>query len=162
MRYDDILTDEQLHRYTQQFNLRARKYNQPALPLALIRDRILESAGQCEWCGDNLVGKDFELDHVVSLRQGGQHQANNLVVACPDCNRRKAEKAPLQFALEIVARKGKNNALGAKNCLNSTKYKHIRNVAYLMTTQNPTIKPNHPRRIPTLVMFDLIAGKKVT
>jgi 5-methylcytosine-specific restriction endonuclease McrA len=107
MRYDDILTDEQLHRYTQQFNLRARKYNQPALPLALIRDRILESAGQCEWCGDNLVGKDFELDHVVSLRQGGQHQANNLVVACPDCNRRKAEKAPLQFALEIVARKGK-------------------------------------------------------
>lgn len=76
------------------------------------RRRALESAGMsgpellawrksaepvCYWCGAD-CRSGFEVDHYVALSKGGTHTADNLVVACPDCNRRKNARDPLEFA----------------------------------------------------------------
>ncbi|MCY4146559.1 MAG: HNH endonuclease signature motif containing protein [Chloroflexi bacterium] len=80
----------------------------------MLRDRILASGGRCEWCGRNLVGAEIELDHVVSLAKGGSNTPANLAVACPACNRRKAQKHPARFAVEIVSETGLRTDLVAR------------------------------------------------
>lgn len=102
MIYQDILDAGALEQYAAALNSRARRSRaRGRLTAADMRDRILESAGCCEWCGLSLVSAEFELDHVLSLKQGGLNAATNLVVACPDCNRRKGQKHPARFAAEI-------------------------------------------------------------
>ena len=56
------------------------------------RRRIIEQAGGCcEYCriaaNDRLVG--FEIDHIVSLKHGGDDVDKNLCLACVPCNRSK-------------------------------------------------------------------------
>ena len=58
-----------------------------------------------------LVGSEFELDHVLSLNQRGSNTSVNLVVACPECNRRKAKKHPARFAAEIYSETGTKTTL---------------------------------------------------
>jgi hypothetical protein len=98
--YQDLLDERALESYAAALNARAGA-GRGRLSAHLLRDRILESGGRCEWCAVNLVHAEFELDHVLSLRQGGANSAANLVVACPDCNRRKGQKHPARFAAEI-------------------------------------------------------------
>lgn len=107
MKYDDFLDHEQLRRYAQSMNARA-KANQIAgrLDADLLQDRIFASGGKCEWCGISLVKAEFEIDHILSLHQQGENTAANLAIACPACNRSKATKSPSQFAHEIYARTG--------------------------------------------------------
>ena len=71
-----------------------------------LRDRIFESSGKCEWCHTNLLRKEFELDHIENLANGGSNTASNIVVSCPDCNRRKSARNVVSFALETLARTG--------------------------------------------------------
>ena len=91
--------------------MRNRRAPRGRLSASDLRDRILESGGQCEWCGKGLVNADFELDHIISLRQRGVNAAENLVVACPDCNRKKGQKHPARFAAEISAQTRRKTAL---------------------------------------------------
>ena len=100
MIYQDLLDESALEGYAAALNSRAGSAR-GRLNAVGLRDRILESGGCCEWCAVNLVNAEFELDHVLSLRQGGANSAANLVVACPDCNRRKGRKHPARFAAEI-------------------------------------------------------------
>lgn len=112
MIYQDILHTDALERYAADLNARARKCNAPGtLSAAGLRGRILASAGLCEWCGVSLVQSPFELDHVVSLRQGGDNTTGNLVVACSDCNRRKGQKHPARFAAETYSATGRRTEL---------------------------------------------------
>ncbi len=112
MIYQDILDNRALQSYLADLNARARKCGAPGkLDVAGLRDRILASSGRCEWCGERLVQGPFELDHVVSLNQGGPNTTGNLVVACPDCNRRKGQKHPARFAAEIFNSTGRRTIL---------------------------------------------------
>ncbi len=112
MIYQDILDDRALQSYLADLNARARKCGANGeLDVAGLRDRILASSGRCEWCGENLVRGTFELDHVVSLNRGGRNETDNLVVACPDCNRRKGQKHPARFAAEIFNSTGRRTIL---------------------------------------------------
>ncbi len=112
MIYQDILHRRALARYTADLNARARQSGaQGSLSVADLRDRIVASGGNCEWCGESLVRGPFELDHIVSLKQGGSNTRGNLVIACPDCNRRKGQKHPARFAAEIVSASGRRTAL---------------------------------------------------
>ncbi|QPC84448.1 HNH endonuclease [Phototrophicus methaneseepsis] len=107
MKYDDHLDMAQLRRYAQSMNGRARKLRvSGTLSAALLRDRIYESGGRCEWCHTNLLQQEFELDHIVNLARGGSNIASNIVVSCPDCNRRKSSRHVASFALETLARTG--------------------------------------------------------
>lgn len=105
MMYQDLLPAAALEQYAQQLNARAAP-GRGRLTAAALRDRILESGGRCEWCAASLLGAPFELDHIVSLHQGGANSADNLVVACPACNRRKGRKHPARFAAEIYNETG--------------------------------------------------------
>lgn len=54
----------------------------------------------CHWCETD-CSKSFEVDHYYPLSKGGRHECDNLVIACPSCNRTKSNKDPSQFAKEI-------------------------------------------------------------
>lgn len=47
----------------------------------------------CQYCGKK--SRDLTIDHVKPRRLGGQHRWDNLVSACPACNRRKGGR-PLE------------------------------------------------------------------
>ncbi|MFW5708880.1 MAG: HNH endonuclease [Chloroflexota bacterium] len=112
MIYQDVLDSIQLTAYAHDINRRARALGRTEQVTAdTLRDRILESHGRCEWCGNTLVNKAFEIDHIYSLASGGNNVPNNLVVACVRCNRHKANIHPVRFALEHVARGGKRTEL---------------------------------------------------
>lgn len=115
MKYQDKLDDRDLARYAAWLNARARRLGVAGrLDLTRLRERILESAGRCEWCGVDLVGNSFELDHIISLKRGGGNAPDNVGVACAPCNRRKAWKSPAQFAAEIYSETGLKTQLVAK------------------------------------------------
>lgn len=102
MKYQDHLDSAALEQYASALNARAKQARARGLLAAAdLRHRILESGGQCEWCGRRLVNAAFELDHIISLKQRGSNTAENLAVACPDCNRQKGQKHPARFAAEI-------------------------------------------------------------
>lgn len=102
MKYQDHLDSAALEQYASALNRRAKQARASGrLCASDLRHRILESGGSCEWCGIGLVNADFELDHIISLKQRGSNTAENLAVACPDCNRQKGRKHPARFAAEI-------------------------------------------------------------
>lgn len=105
MIYQDYLDLQVLKQYASAMNTRAKRVKaRGQLTADLMRDRIFESGGCCEWCGIDLVNQPFELDHVLSLSHGGNNTADNLFVSCLDCNRRKSDKHPARFASEIYNR----------------------------------------------------------
>ncbi len=110
MIYQDLLNESALESYAAALNSRGGTAR-GRLTADGLRDRILESGGRCEWCAVNLVNAEFELDHVLSLRQGGSNSVANLVVACPDCNRRKGRKHPARFAAELYRETGRRTEL---------------------------------------------------
>lgn len=50
-----------------------------------------EQSGLCAYCGIRLYG-EYDIDHVVPLSRGGSNWPDNLLLACPSCNRRKNTK----------------------------------------------------------------------
>ena len=115
MIYQDNLDKGALEKYAAALNARTKASGAKGrLKAPDLRSRILESGGRCEWCGVGLLGKEFELDHVVSLRQRGSNSPANLVVACRDCNRRKGQKHPTRFAAEIYSETGQKTQLVAR------------------------------------------------
>lgn len=112
MKYQDHLDAAALEQYASALNTRAKQACALGrLSASDLRDRILESGGLCEWCGLRLVNAAFELDHIISLKQRGSNTAENLAVACPDCNRQKGQKHPARFAAEISAKTPRNTML---------------------------------------------------
>ena len=80
---------------------RAKKHNALGHVSAGIRSTLrTEQGNKCAFCyralGDGIV----HLDHIVPLARGGLLDDSNLQVLCPQCNRRKADKDPIQFARE--------------------------------------------------------------
>lgn len=105
MHYRDRIPIDELKRYAAAMNTRAKAARRPGtLTAETLRGVILDSGGHCRWCGMSLVGRDFEIDHIMPLRRGGDNVTANLVLACAECNRRKGEKSPLMFAQEQSAR----------------------------------------------------------
>ena len=112
MIYQDVLDSDALEQYASSLNARAKRSSaRGRLSADGLRDRILASGGRCEWCAENLFESEFELDHIASLHQGGANSAANLVVSCPDCNRRKGRKHPARFAAEILNKTGRKTEL---------------------------------------------------
>ena len=107
MQYKDIIDLSELRDYARSMNQRARKLQiEGDVTVESLRAVILESSGKCAWCDRDLVNQDFEIDHIVALINGGAHDEDNLAMTCIRCNRKKSEKSPIKFALEIVAETG--------------------------------------------------------
>lgn len=77
-------------------------------PLGLrTRFAVLEAGGfRCHYCG-RPPGVDIRLqvDHVVSVSEGGANDPANLVASCTACNLGKADR-PLAPACEILQHRG--------------------------------------------------------
>ncbi len=112
MNYTDFLDIEELKAQVNAMNNRARTLNAfGTVTVSILRDRIYESAGKCEWCAVSIVEEAFEVDHIVPLNRSGTNTPENLAIACPTCNRRKSAMHPPRFAQEVYARTGILTAL---------------------------------------------------
>jgi 5-methylcytosine-specific restriction endonuclease McrA len=54
--------------------------------------------GICHYCGRSTPPKDLTMDHVVPLSRGGRSVKGNLVPACKECNTKKKELLPMEWA----------------------------------------------------------------
>jgi 5-methylcytosine-specific restriction endonuclease McrA len=72
---------------------RARKRTNGVYPVSAkqVKNLYASFRGLCAWCMER---EATELDHVVSIKQGGVHGLQNLLPACRSCNRNKADKEP--------------------------------------------------------------------
>ncbi len=58
----------------------------------VVRQLVANRANhRCEYCllPQNVAGFQFEIDHVISLKHGGNSDPNNLAWSCPLCNGNK-------------------------------------------------------------------------
>ncbi len=87
-------------------NTRATRHDTAGMVSAIVlMEMLLQAGGVCAWCGRQLADpEEVEFDHVLPFRLRGTNDRHNLVVACADCNRRKAEKHPARFAQEQMLR----------------------------------------------------------
>jgi len=78
-------------------NRRARKRQQAGKISAGIVDRLFEMQdGKCAACRVVFGGR-IELDHIISLKNGGAHDDKNLQLLCRPCNRSKGARDPIEF-----------------------------------------------------------------
>ncbi|WP_371827345.1 HNH endonuclease [Deinococcus sp. QL22] len=65
-----------------------------------VQIRFGKQKGLCHYCDEklDLIGPNkFQVDHFIPLSKGGSNYMNNLVCACPDCNRAKSDKMPWEY-----------------------------------------------------------------
>jgi 5-methylcytosine-specific restriction endonuclease McrA len=76
---------------------KARSKGATVCTLTLIQWEAIVAAygGRCAYCG--CLPAHLQMDHVVPLRKGGQHTAENVVPACRPCNARKYDKPAPEF-----------------------------------------------------------------
>ncbi|MCA9161204.1 MAG: HNH endonuclease, partial [Planctomycetales bacterium] len=53
------------------------------------------------YCGKQPGGEELTIDHVVPRAQGGQSSWTNCVLACVDCNSRKADRTPTEARMKL-------------------------------------------------------------
>jgi 5-methylcytosine-specific restriction endonuclease McrA len=53
----------------------------------------------CQYCGRK--SRQLTIDHVIPRRLGGAHTWENLVAACPTCNRQKGGKLPEEISMTL-------------------------------------------------------------
>jgi 5-methylcytosine-specific restriction endonuclease McrA len=54
------------------------------------KERVFARDGrQCRYCGND---ENLQVDHIISRKNGGTHDMDNLQVLCRDCNLRKSSK----------------------------------------------------------------------
>ena len=74
------------------------------MPLGI--DELIERDGPaCVWCGRELWRRDLTREHVVPRSQGGHMTAENAVVACRRCNKRRGSR-PVDAYVRDLLREG--------------------------------------------------------
>lgn len=63
----------------------------------LLRDRNV-----CQYCFQVFPASELTMDHVMPRSRGGLSTWTNLVAACKDCNRRKADRTPEEADMELL------------------------------------------------------------
>jgi len=54
----------------------------------------------CQYCGTKT--RHLTLDHISPRYRGGEHTWENVVSACPACNRRKAGRTPAEANMKLI------------------------------------------------------------
>jgi 5-methylcytosine-specific restriction endonuclease McrA len=75
------------------------------------RNVFIRDNGACQYCGMKLTTWNYTLDHVFPQCLGGKDTWENLVVACQECNWKKAGKTLQQSGMHLrrIPVKPKNN-----------------------------------------------------
>ena len=73
----------------------------PRPRVKLTRREIFRRDGYtCQYCG--VYSRSLTMDHVVPRHRGGEHSWENLVSACPTCNRRKGGRTPEEAHMRLL------------------------------------------------------------
>ena len=81
------------------------------MPLTV--DQLIERDGpSCVWCGRSPWRRDLTLEHVVPRSRGGHLTAENALVACRGCNRRRGSR-PVDAYVRQLLREGRAVDLAA-------------------------------------------------
>lgn len=62
----------------------------------------------CQYCGERAA--ILTIDHIVPRHRGGAHSWENLVTACPICNRRKGGRTPHEANMPLRSDPGEPSA----------------------------------------------------
>ena len=65
---------------------------------------------QCQYCGIKPGSEELTIDHILPRAQGGTTTWENCALACVDCNRRKADRTPLQANMKLMKESKKPEA----------------------------------------------------
>ena len=69
-------------------------------------EQLIERDGSsCVWCGRRLWRGDLTVEHVVPRSRGGHLTAENALVACRSCNRRRGSR-PVDAYVRDLLREG--------------------------------------------------------
>lgn len=85
---------------SQNYKHRRRAQERAGISTRELADWKQAQAKVCYWCGVKCA-RSYHVDHYVPLAKGGKHEASNLVIACPSCNKTKQAKDPLLFARSV-------------------------------------------------------------
>ncbi len=66
------------------------------------RDRM-----ECQYCGRRPKGDELTIDHVLPRSHGGMSTWDNCVLACVECNTRKADRTPQQARMKLRKRQSR-------------------------------------------------------
>lgn len=74
-------------------------------PSGLLRSLFEATQGKCSYCSRTthmptgmMQGLAASIDHAVPISRGGSRRGDNCVLACCDCNTRKADMVPDEWA----------------------------------------------------------------
>ena len=56
----------------------------------------------CQYCGARPGTSELTIDHVMPRSRGGRSTWENCVLACVRCNRRKADRTPIEAGLHLL------------------------------------------------------------
>lgn len=71
---------------------KARKRNAPVVENVKRQVVFERDEGVCGICGEPVDPRNFHVDHVVALANGGEHSYRNVQVAHPRCNQSKGDR----------------------------------------------------------------------
>ncbi len=78
-----------------------RMIKRPRIRVKLSKREVLRRDNfTCQYCGKN--GFHLTIDHIIPRSQGGEHNWNNLVAACPSCNHRKGGRTIAQAHMRLL------------------------------------------------------------
>ncbi len=73
----------------------------PRPQVRLCKREILRRDGyRCQYCGHET--SQMTLDHIIPRYRKGQHSWENLVAACPQCNRRKGKRTLAEARMKLL------------------------------------------------------------
>lgn len=64
------------------------------------REVLRRDEYRCQYCGRE--ANQLTIDHIVPRYRGGQHSWENLVAACPQCNRRKGGRTLAEARMKLL------------------------------------------------------------
>jgi len=67
-----------------------------------VDDLISRDGSACVWCGRVLWRRDLTREHVVPRSRGGHMTAENAVVACRPCNKRRGSRPVDAYVRELL------------------------------------------------------------
>jgi 5-methylcytosine-specific restriction endonuclease McrA len=56
----------------------------------------------CQYCGARPGSQELTIEHVIPRAQGGTSTWENCVLACVECNRKKADRTPKQAGMKLL------------------------------------------------------------
>jgi 5-methylcytosine-specific restriction endonuclease McrA len=94
---------------TQRFRLRVPEVvtltNYDRVPVNVVtfsrRNVFKRDRFTCQYCGEQPGSEELTIDHVLPRSQGGASTWENCVLACIDCNSRKANRTPDQAGMPL-------------------------------------------------------------